>query len=116
MSAISLLLNASGLELNSGHDIKLNRELQAAGAGNSLAGLAAGLVGFQGISLSTMNLRLGANSRIVGLVAAAICGLVLVLGGSALSYFPKVVLGGLLLYLGFVFLVRWVYKAYFQLP
>jgi SulP family sulfate permease len=116
VSAVSLLLNASGLELNSGQDIELNRELQAAGAGNSLAGLAAGLVGFQGISLSTMNLRLGANSRIVGLVAAAICALVLILGGSLLSYFPKVVLDGLLLYLGLVFLVRWVYKAYFQLP
>lgn len=116
VSAVSLLLNASGLELSSGHDLELNRELQAAGAGNSLAGLAAGLVGFHGISLSTMNLQMGANSRIVGLVAAAICGLVLILGGSVLSYFPKVVLGGLLLYMGLVFLIRWVYKAYFKLP
>ncbi len=116
VSAVSLLLNASGLELNSGQDIKLNRELQAAGAGNAIAGVAAGLVGFQAISFSTMNLKLGAESRLVGLIAAAICGLVLIAGGSVLSYFPNIVLGGLLFYLGLVFLIQWVYEAYFQLP
>ncbi|MFN2188937.1 MAG: SulP family inorganic anion transporter, partial [Candidatus Promineifilaceae bacterium] len=116
VSVVSLLLNSSGLELSSGKDIRLNRELSAAGLANAAAGLVAGFVGFQGIGLSTMNLRLKANSRLVGLIASAICLLVLLVGASFLSYFPKAVLGGLLLYLGLDFLVRWLYEAYFQLP
>jgi SulP family sulfate permease len=116
VSAVSLLLNSSGLELNSGHDIRLNRELQASGAGNTVAGLVAGVVGFQALGTSTMNLRLGGKSRLVGLIIAMLCGVVLIAGGSFLSYFPNVVLAGLLLYLGLDFLKRWVYEAYFQLP
>ena len=116
VSIVSLLLNASGLELSSGKDVRLNRELSAAGLGNAVSGLLSGFVGFQGIGLSTLNLKMKANSRIVGLIAAAICALALFFGGSFLSYFPKVVLGGLLLFLGLEFLVRWVYEAFFQLP
>lgn len=116
VSAVSLLLNSSGLELSSGEDIDFNRELQAAGTGNALASFAAGLVGYQGISLSVMNIKLQASSRLVGLIVAAICGLVLIIGGSFLSYFPKIILGGILLYLGLAFLVDWLYEKYSLLP
>jgi len=60
--------------------------------------------------------RLGAKSRLVNLISAAICGLALFFGASLISYFPKPVLGGMLLYLGLSFLVDWLIDARRSLP
>jgi SulP family sulfate permease len=116
VSVVALLLNASGLELTTEHDIELNRELRAAGVGNLVAGLGAGLVGYQQLSLSALNHKLGAFSRLAGLIAAGVCGLALLLGASVLSLFPTVVVGGLLLFLGLAFLYEWVYQTWFTFP
>jgi SulP family sulfate permease len=116
ISAVALLLNASGLELTAERDMGLNRELRAAGIGNLLAGLSGGMIGFQQLSLSVMNHKLGTQSRLSGIIAAGVCILVLFLGAGVLSFFPKVILGGLLLYIGLSFLEEWVYKTWFKLP
>ena len=116
VSVVALLLNASGLELTTKQDVELNRELQAAGVGNFLVGLTAGIVGFQQLGLSTLNHKLGATSRLTGLVEAGLCGLALFLGASFLPFFPKVVVGGLLLFLGLSFLFEWVYQTWFKFP
>ncbi|MFW6182424.1 MAG: SLC26A/SulP transporter family protein [Chloroflexota bacterium] len=116
MSTVALLLNASGLELATDREMDLNRELRAAGVGNVAAGLGGGLVGYHQLSLSAMSHRLGAGSRVVPLVAAILCGVVLVAGGAALSFFPKVVLGGLLFFLGLSFIVEWVVHSWAVLP
>lgn len=116
MSTIALLLNASGLELTTSREMNLNRELRAAGIGNVITGLAGGLVGYQQLSLSALNHKLGINSRVPAVVAAAFCVLVLFLGGSLLSLFPKVVLGGLLFFLGLSFVLEWAVQSWFTLP
>jgi SulP family sulfate permease len=116
VSAISLLLNAGGLELATDRDLEVNHELQVAGAANALAGFAAGLVGYKQLSLSTLNFKLGGSSRLPGLVAAVICVLVLAAGSAVLSFFPRVVIGSLLLLLGLDFLYQWVFEGWFRLP
>ena len=116
VSTVALLLNASALEVMIDGDINFDQEMRAAGMGNILAGLGGGLIGYQQLSLSTLNFKLGAASRLVGLVAAAVVLLVLVWGAAVLSFFPKLVLGGLLLYLGLTFLQEWVYQAWFKFP
>lgn len=116
ISAIALLLNASGLELATGRDIDMNREMKAAGVANLAAGLGAGLIGYAQLSLSVLSERLGAAVRLTGLVAAAICGVAMVLGGAALGYVPTIVFGALLVYLGLSFLWEWVVVARRRLP
>lgn len=116
MSTIALLLNSSGLELAIGREISPNRELRAAGIGNLLAGAIGGLVGFQQLSLSVMSHKVAGASRLAGLLAAGICAIVLVLGASMLSFFPKIVLGGLVCYLGLSFLVDTIFVARDSLP
>ncbi|MFN2137738.1 MAG: SLC26A/SulP transporter family protein [Candidatus Promineifilaceae bacterium] len=116
VSAIGLLLNAGGLELVVERDLEVNRELQVAGLANVATGLAGGFVGYKQLSLSTLNFKLGGNSRLPGLVAAAVCALVLVAGASLLALFPKVVIGSLLLLLGLNFLYDWVIAGWFDLP
>lgn len=116
ISAIALLLNASALELDVERDLDLNQELRAAGSGNIIAGFFGGFLGFQQLSFSVMNQKIGANTRLAGLVIAAVCITALVVGTTIISLFPKFVLGGLLLYLGLSFLQEWVYKTWFKLP
>jgi SulP family sulfate permease len=115
VSVVALLLNTSGLELTVRRDIDLNRELRSAGVGNLLVGLGSGPPGFQTLGQSALGHRLGADSRLVGVVTVVLVGLVLVLGARVVALFPKVVLAGLLLYLGLTFLVEWLYDAWFKL-
>jgi SulP family sulfate permease len=111
VSAISILLNSSAMEVSAGQDIDLNTELRAAGAGNLLAGLGGGLVGFQSLSVSSLPLRMGLRSRVVGLVAAGSCALMLWSGTRFLWLVPRFIAGGLLVFLGLGFLFEWVIKA-----
>ena len=116
LCAVALLLNASGLEIAVQRDVELNRELKAAGIANLFTGAVGGLAGYQQLGMSTMTHRVGAASRWTGLAAALVCAVALFEGATLMSLFPKVVLGGLLLFLGLSFLVEWVWQAWFKLP
>lgn len=115
LSVISLLLNASGLELAIRHDIDLNRELRATGIANIFSGLLGGMVGYHALSFSSLSYRIGARGRLPGLVAGSICGLMLFSGSALIAYFPKPILGGLLLFLGMDFLFEWVIAGWSKL-
>ncbi len=116
LSVIGLLLNASALELASQQDVDLNRELKATGLANLLGGLGGGLVGYAAVSDTVLAYRMGVKSRLIGVVTAAMCAAVMFAGGTALSYIPNLVLGGLLLLIGLSFVSEWVYDAWFKLP
>lgn len=115
VSTFSLLLNISGLELIIHRDIDLNHELKVAGFANLLSGFVGSPPSYHTLSYSALGERMGAKNRSTGLFAAAMCGLVLVFGTSLLSYFPKPLLGGLLMFLGASFLVEWLYDGWFRL-
>ncbi|MFZ5819801.1 MAG: SulP family inorganic anion transporter [Chloroflexota bacterium] len=115
LSVVSLLLNASGLEVAIRRDIDLNRELRAAGIANLVSGLAGGMVGYHTLSLSSFSYRMGARGRLPGLVGGAICLAMLFAGSALLAYFPVPILGGLLLFLGLDFLFEWVIVGWSKL-
>lgn len=116
LSCISLLLNASGLELVVREDIDLNRELRATGLANLLSGFAGSTVGFHSLSLSALGYSMGAKSRMVGVISALLCGLIVFFGSAVLSYFPRAIMGGVLLFLGLTFLYEWLYQTWSRLP
>jgi SulP family sulfate permease len=116
LSAVALLLNATGLEVVTKRDTSLDRELRSAGLANLVSGAVGGYVGYQQLSVSALGIRLGAGARLVGIFTSAICLLALTAGASFLELFPKMVVGGLLLFLGLEFLKEWVYDAFFRLP
>lgn len=115
MAAITLLLSASSVELATEQEIDLDRELRWTGIANMLAGLAGGMVGYMSLAESTMNYRAGANTRLTGIVAALCSVIVTIVGAGMLSYIPLPVLGGLLSYLGFEFLIDTLYEDWFRL-
>lgn len=116
VGAIALLLNASAFELEVKQDLDLDKELRLAGIANLFSCLSPGFVGFRQLGLSVLNYRMQVQSRMVGLIGVAVIGLALMFGTSALSYFPRVIMGGLIMYLGLTFLYEWAYETFFTLP
>ncbi|MEB3359845.1 MAG: SulP family inorganic anion transporter [Synechococcales bacterium] len=116
LTTLSLLLNAVGLEVLTEKDINLKQELRSVGLANLLSGAVGGVAGSHSLRSSILAYRMNGRGRLVGLAAAAVFGVVLLMGGSFLSIFPRPVLGGLLMYLGLALLVEWGYEAYFKLP
>jgi SulP family sulfate permease len=115
ISSITLLLYASGVEVATAREVDLNQELRACGVGNLGAALSASPPGYTIITMSVLSNRLGANSRLVGLLLAGICAGVMFFGAPLISLFPKPVLGGVLTFLGLTFLVEWLYDGWRKL-
>jgi SulP family sulfate permease len=116
ISVIALLLNASSLELVIKQDVVLNRELIVAGVANLVSGLAGGLIGYPAISFSTLNHTFGNGKRLPGLLVAVLLILTVVAGTTLLSLIPRLLLGGLLIYIGLALLHEWVIQSWSSFP
>jgi SulP family sulfate permease len=116
VSLLSLVLTNGSIELAVEKDLDLNRELKAVGLANLVAGLGSTMAGNQALPSTLLVHRLGAANRLTGIFKALPCLLVLVLGPAFLNYFPKPILGSLLLFLGLDLLWQWLYGAWFKLP
>lgn len=113
---IAILLNSTGIELATQRDSELDSELRANGIANLITGLGGGMVGHINLNRSLLNLSAGASNPLAGLIAAALCGTVLLFGSAILAYIPRPILGGLLLVIGLKLLFEWVYSAWFKFP
>jgi len=115
ISVLGLLLNSSAVELAIEEEVDLNQELRVAGIANLISGVGGGLVGFQTVLFSVLAHRTGARGRLVGIVAGAVCGLMLFVGTGLLELLPKAILGGLLLFFGLDFLSDWIVSGWSKL-
>ncbi|HEY9628808.1 MAG TPA: SulP family inorganic anion transporter [Coleofasciculaceae cyanobacterium] len=115
ITALSILLVSSGLELVMAEDLDLNQELKAAGVANILSGLLGGIVGSHTIGATILARQIGGKSRLTSVVVSGFYLVVLLAGLSLLSYFPRFVAGGALLFIGIPLIVSWVYDGWFKL-
>jgi SulP family sulfate permease len=108
IATISFLLNLSALELGANREIDLNRELRA----NSISNLAASFIGsppgYTSLSFSSLGLRMKSFTRWNAVFLAFLFILILVFGGPILSTLPKMIIGGMLIFLGLGFLAEWL--------
>ncbi len=108
LATVSFLLNLSALELGANREIDLNRELRA----NSISNLAASLIGsppgYTSLSFSSLGLRMKSFTRWNAVFLALLFILILVFGGPILANLPKMIIGGMLFFLGLGFLVEWL--------
>lgn len=111
ISAVLLLMNVKGMEVVLKHKIDINHELKVAGSSNLLVGLGGGILSFHSLGRSVMAHKMGGRSRLVTLVGAATFIAIPLLFSPWFTYFPKTILGGLLLYMGLSALYEWVYRA-----
>lgn len=117
LSAVALMLTASGLSVLQRSNFDINRELMVAGFANTVSGMSGGLIALPSMSLTELAMTVGApSSRLVGLVVALFCALMLFYGMFLIAWFPKAILAGLLIFLGVSLLERWLIAARSQLP
>jgi sulfate permease, SulP family len=111
IAVLSLLLNASSLELAARQELDLNQELRAGGLSNLAAGLAGSPIGYIGLGFSLLNHKITGGSRLTGLFLAGMMAVVLAAGAPILQLFPIAILGGLLAFLGLSFLADWLWDG-----
>ena len=112
VSIVAMLLNLSGLEVAANADLDFDRELRVAGVANMVGGACGGMVGFHALSATLLGRKMGGDSRMIGLVSAAVIAAVLLVGVPVLSNFPSPVLGGLMLAVGVSLLGDWVVSGW----
>lgn len=108
ISTISLLLTASGLETATRTDQDLGRELSANGLANLLGAFTGCQAGYTALSLSLLGPKTGAVSRLSALFAALLMAAATFCGAGVLGYFPRFILGGMVLFLGVATLIDWL--------
>ncbi len=116
VTTLTVLINATGLEVETRTDSDLDRELVLQGSANIVAPLLGGFLGYLSMNRSLMNFKLGGTNRISG-VAFALVAIVLAWSGMGMiGYLPRPVLGGILLYFGGVLLRKWALDSRRKLP
>ena len=116
LNAISVLFNYSGLEIIIKKDLDLDQELKTTGIGNIIAGLGGAPPGHLSLGGTLLSISIGSKSKLTNIVIALLCAITLFFGSEVLSFFPRIILGGLLFNLGLSFLVDWLYSTWSRVP
>ncbi len=111
VTAITMLLNTTGIELVTRREANLQRELTTLGVANLTASALGGYVSCISLSRTSLTYAAGGRGRTCGLTVAAVSALMLTADPSFLAWIPKFVLGGLLLYLGASLMYEWLVDA-----
>lgn len=108
VTAVTILLYCTGLELETRTEFDLDRELRVQGAANIVTACFGGFTSHITLSRTLMNYSFGTRDRWGGVVVAAVA-LGFAFGGMGLiGFIPKLVLCGLLLTLGVGLLMEWL--------
>ena len=116
ITMLTILINATGLEVESRVDADMDRELVLQGSANMIAPLVGGLLGYLSLSRTLMNQRLGGTTRASGISFAVMALLLAWAGMGLIGYLPRALLGGVLVFFGINILLRWAVQSRLQLP
>jgi SulP family sulfate permease len=116
VAALALLFNVGGTELVLDRDLDTNEELRDAGALNVVSGALGGIPGYHALSLTALAARMDVDARRAGLIAAAVPLAAVVFGASVVELIPRMIVGGVLVFLGLAFIVEWVWDQRRVLP
>lgn len=115
ITVIAVLLNDSGIELQTRQDVDLDQELRSVGSANLIAGATGGIAGFPSVSLTLLARRLRAPYRIVGVIVGGVALAALILGSFVLDIVPTFLLGGVLIWLGGGLMFEWLVRSFRRL-
>ena len=116
VATIAILFNISGTEVVLHRDLDTNRELRDAGVLNVISGALGGIPGYHALSLTALAERMSVDARVAGLIAAAVPLAAVIFGASVIELIPRMIVGGVLVFLGLAFLVEWVWDKRKVLP
>jgi len=116
VAVIAILFNVSGIELILHTDLDSNEELRDAGVTNVLSSALGGIPGYHALSLTSLGQLMNVNARAAGLVAALVPLTAVVFGATVIELIPRMLVGGVLVFLGLAFIVEWVFDKRRSLP
>src|SRR5262245_44584077 len=116
VATLALLFNVSGTEVVLHRDLDTNRELRDTGVLNVISGALGGIPGYHALSLTALADRMSVNGRSAGLIAAAVPLVGVIFGASVIELIPRMIVGGVLVFLGLAFMVEWVWDKRKILP
>jgi sulfate permease, SulP family len=116
VATMAALFNISGTELVLDRDLDTNQEMRGAGVLNLVSGALGGIPGYHALSLTALAARMRVDARAAGLIAALVLLAAVVFGGSVVALIPRMIVGGVLVFLGLSFMVEWVWDKRRLLP
>ena len=116
VAVIATLFNVSGVELLLRTDLDSNRELRDAGLVNVVSSAFGGIPGYHALSLTSLAQRMNVSARAAGLVAALVPLTAVVFGATLVGLIPRMIIGGVLAFVGLAFIVEWVIDVRRSLP
>jgi sulfate permease, SulP family len=116
VAVIATLFNVSGIELLLHTDLDTNRELGDAGLVNMASAPFGGIPAYHALVLTSLANQMKVNVRAAGLIAAAVPLAAVFFGGELIQYIPRMIVGGVLVFVGLSFLVEWVLDVRRSLP
>jgi sulfate permease, SulP family len=116
ITVLALSYNVNAAEVVLDRNLDTNRELRDAGVLNVVSGALGGIPGYHALSLTALAARMNVDARTAGLVAAAVPLGAVVFGASVIELIPRVVVGGVLVFLGLAFIIEWVWDKRKVLP
>ena len=116
VGVLGVLFHVSGTEIELDRDLDTNRELRDAGLLNVVAGAFGGIPGYHALSLTAIARTMAVDARTAGLVAAVVPIALVVFGTELVALIPRLVVGGVLAFVGLGFIVEWVWDKRRTLP
>ncbi len=116
VATFAILFNISGTELVLDRDLDTNQELRDAGVLNVVSGALGGIPGYHALSLTALAARMSVDARAAGLIAALVPLAAVVVGAEVVALIPRMIVGGVLVFLGLSFIVEWVWDKRRLLP
>jgi SulP family sulfate permease len=116
VAVIAALFNVSGIELLLRKDLDSNRELRDVGIVNVVSSPFGGIPAYHALSLTSLAQQMKVGARAAGLVAALVPLTALVIGSVLVELIPRMIVGGVLVFVGLSFMVDWVVDARRSLP
>jgi SulP family sulfate permease len=116
VAVIACLFNVGGIELLLHKDLDTNEELRDVGWVNTVSGLFGGIPGYHALSLTSLAQQMAAGGREAGLAAAAVPLAAVVFGASVVGLIPRMIVAGVLVFVGLSFIVEWVFDLRRSLP
>lgn len=111
VTTISLLLNATGVELATRRDVDVDRELKALGLSNVFCSMVGGTVSCLSLSRTTLAHVSGATGKGAGFTVAAVSAGILIADPAFLSFVPKFMLAALLFFAGGHLVHKWLVRS-----
>ena len=116
IALIGVIMSIAGLEVAVDEDLAWNHEFRAMGTASIVAGLGGGTVATIIVPASFRSKLFRATTRLTGVIAACIIGIVLLFGDGMLELVPTAFVGGMLVFAGLGMLDEGLVRSQKRLP